>query len=127
MPYSIYKKLQVEEVKPIIISLPLAHRFLKYPLTVLGDVPFQVGKLFITCDFIVMEMEEDSRISIIIGRPFLAIARAMNDVKNGTLSLQAGDEMVEFLIAQILASLTLDDTCCRIDVLEKELNQEVSI
>jgi len=55
-----------------------------------------VGKLFIPCDFIVIEMEEDSYISIIPRRPFWAIAGAMIDVKHGKLSLQVGDENVEF-------------------------------
>jgi len=29
-----------------------------------------VGKFFISCDFVVMEMEENPHISIILGRPF---------------------------------------------------------
>ena len=43
-----------------------------------------------------MEMEEDSHIPIILGRPFLATAGVMIDVKNDKLSLQLGDEKVEF-------------------------------
>jgi len=74
MPYSICKKLQEGELKPTTISLQLVDRSVKYPLGVLEDVPLQVGKFFIPCDFLVMEMEEDSRIPIILGRPFLAIA-----------------------------------------------------
>lgn len=55
-----------------------------------------MGKFFIPCDFVIMEMEEDSRIPIILGRSFLATAGAMIDVKNGKLTLQVGDEKVEF-------------------------------
>ena len=87
LPYSIYKKLQVGEMKPTTISLQLADRSIKYPLGILEDVPLQVGKFFIPCDFVVLEIEEDSRIPVILGRPFLATARAMIDVKNGRLSL----------------------------------------
>jgi len=46
-----------------------------------------MGKFFIPCGFVVMEIEEDSRISIILGKPFLATARAMIDINNGKLSL----------------------------------------
>jgi len=67
MPYSICNKLQVGELKPTTISLQLADRSVKYPLGILEVVPLQVGKLFIPCDFVVMEMEEDSRIPIILG------------------------------------------------------------
>jgi len=73
MPYSICKKLQVGDLKPTTISLQLADRSVKYPLGVLEDIPLQVGKFFIPYDFVVMEMEEDSRIPIILGRPFLAL------------------------------------------------------
>jgi len=71
-----------------------------------------------------MEMEEDSHIPIILGRPFLATAGAMIDVKNGKLSFQVGDEKVEFCPPQSMASPSSDDTCCRVDILEKALNQE---
>jgi len=74
MPYFICKKLQVGELKPTTISLQLADRSVKYPLGILEDVPLQVGKFFIPCNFMVMEIQEDSRIPIILRRPFLATA-----------------------------------------------------
>jgi len=54
---------------------------------ILEDVLLQVGKFFIPCDFVVMEMEEDSRVPIILGWPFLAIMEAIIDVKSDKLSL----------------------------------------
>jgi len=47
---------------------------------------------------------------------------AMIDVKNGKLSLQVGDEKVEFSLPQPMASPTLGDSCCRVDVPEQALN-----
>lgn len=124
MPYSICQKLQVGELKPTTISLQLADRSVKHPLGVLEDVPLQVGKFFIPCDFVIMEMEEDARIPIILGRPFLATAGAMIDVKHGKLSLQVGDEKIEFSLPHAMTSPASSDSCCRVDVLEKTLNQE---
>jgi len=69
-------------------------------------------------------MEEDSRIPITLGRPFLATVGAMIDVQNGKLSLQVGDEKVKFSLLQSMASLTSSDSCCTFDMLEKALNQE---
>jgi len=71
-----------------------------------------------------MEKEEESRIPIILGKPFLATAGAMIDVKNDKLSLQVGDEKVEFNLPQSMASPTIDDSCCRVDILERTLNEE---
>ena len=51
----------------------------------------------------------------------------MIDVKNDKLSLQLGDEKVEFHLPQSMANLTLNDTCCRVDVLEMVLHREAMI
>ena len=67
MPHSICTELQVWELEPTTISLQLADRSVRYPLGLLEDVPLQVRKFFIPCDFVVIEMEEDSRIPIILG------------------------------------------------------------
>jgi len=75
------------DMKSTTIFLQLADRSVKYPMGILEDVPLQVGKFFIPCDFVVMEIKEDSRIPIILGRPFLDTAGAMIDVNNGKLSL----------------------------------------
>jgi len=55
-----------------------------------------MGKFIFSGDFIVIEMEEDSQIPIILGIPFLATVGAMINAKNGRLSLQVGDEKLEF-------------------------------
>jgi len=49
----------------------------------------------------------------------------LTDVKNGKLSLQVGDEKTAFSLPQSMASPTLDDdTCCRVNMLERALSQE---
>jgi len=44
---------------------------------------------------VVIEEKQDAQIPIIIGEPFLAIAGAMIDVKNGKLSLKVREEKLE--------------------------------
>ncbi|XP_021686699.2 uncharacterized protein LOC110669368 [Hevea brasiliensis] len=88
MPLSICKKLDIGELKPIIISLLLVDRYVKYPIGILENIPIKVGKFFIPIDFAILEMEEDVQIPIILGRPFLATAGVVIDVKNGLLTLK---------------------------------------
>ncbi|XP_057989161.1 uncharacterized protein LOC110632970 [Hevea brasiliensis] len=88
MPLSICEKLKVGDLKPTTISLQLADRSIKYPVEILENMPLKVGKFFIPMDFMVLEMEEDVRTTIILGRPFLATAGANIDVKNGKLKLK---------------------------------------
>ncbi|XP_057997167.1 uncharacterized protein LOC131176072 [Hevea brasiliensis] len=83
MPLLICQKLNVRELRPIIISLQLADKFVKYTIGILENIPIKVGKFFILVDFVVLEMEEDVQIPIILKRPFLATSRAIIDVKNG--------------------------------------------
>ncbi|XP_021765666.1 uncharacterized protein LOC110730162 [Chenopodium quinoa] len=91
MPLSICKKLQMGELKPTRMSLLLPDRSVKFPLGILEDFPLRVGKFFIPCDFVVIEMEEDAHVPIILGRPFLATAGAIIDMMNGRITFEVGD------------------------------------
>ena len=51
------------------------------PEGVLEDVLIKVGKFIFTVDFVVMNMEEDIKVTLLIGRPFLAIGATLIDVK----------------------------------------------
>jgi len=81
MPYSTCKKLQMDELKPNTISLQVPHRFVKYSLSILEDVPLEVRKFFIYCDFVVMAMKGDTCIPIILEGLFFAPTRAIIDLK----------------------------------------------
>ena len=70
MPYSIYKKLNLEELKPTNMCLSMADKYITYPLGILENVPTKVGKFVIPADFMVLEMEEDLEILILFERPF---------------------------------------------------------
>lgn len=76
--------------------MQLADRSIRYPEGVLPDVPIQVGDLWIFVDFVVIDMEEDDKILIILGHPFLATYNAVIDVKNRKISLLVGDDKTKF-------------------------------
>ncbi|XP_021687743.2 uncharacterized protein LOC110670108 [Hevea brasiliensis] len=124
MPLSIYKKLDVGELKPTTISLQLANRSVKYPVGILENIPIKVGKFFILVDFVVLEMEEDVQIPIILGRPFLATAGAIIDVKNGQLSLKVGDEEVEFNLFSAMKQKLEPNECFKVDIIDKQIKEE---
>ncbi|XP_021721526.1 uncharacterized protein LOC110689104 [Chenopodium quinoa] len=70
MPYSIQKSLKVGDLKSTRMSLLLVDRTVRLPLRILEDVSVRVGRVFVPCDFMVMEMDEDTRVPLILGRPF---------------------------------------------------------
>ncbi|XP_074327643.1 uncharacterized protein LOC141665559 [Apium graveolens] len=101
------------------------YRFIKYPLGILEDAPVRVRKFYIPLDFVVLGMEEDSQIPIILGRPFLCTTCAVIDVKNGTLTLSVGDDKITFTLTSTLKSPLLENTCCKIDVIDKNFDDEL--
>ncbi|GJY52156.1 reverse transcriptase domain-containing protein, partial [Tanacetum coccineum] len=62
------------------------------------------GSVTLPFDFVVLEMDEDKLVLIILGWPFLAMARAVIDVHEGKLSLRVGSEIVTFNIGKFLKS-----------------------
>eukprot|EP00257_Ricinus_communis_P013554 XP_015571015.1 uncharacterized protein LOC107260809 [Ricinus communis] len=119
MPLSICKKLQMGELKPTRISLQLADKLVKFRLGILEDVPLRVGKFFILCDFVVIEMEEDAQVPIILGRPFLATAGATIDMKNGKITFEVGDEKMEYSLISSMDSSSKDETIYSMDALDE--------
>ncbi|RDX96199.1 hypothetical protein CR513_21174, partial [Mucuna pruriens] len=99
MPTSIYKSLNFGDLEPIGMTIQLANRSVVQPLDVLKDVLVQVNELIFPVDFYVLDMEDETSgkgSTLILGRPFLMIARTKIDVHAGTLSMEFGDTLVQF-------------------------------
>ena len=50
----------------------MADRTLAQPEGILEDVLIKVGKLIFLVDFLVIDIEEDKKIPLLLGRPFLS-------------------------------------------------------
>ncbi|XP_016195501.1 uncharacterized protein LOC107636512 [Arachis ipaensis] len=96
IPLSLMKKLQINELKSTDVILQLVDKNQKQALGVVENVLVNVGKYFLPTDFVVLEMEESYLHPIILGRPFLATARALIDVEQGELILRIHDEQLTF-------------------------------
>ena len=59
IPLSMVKKLNLGELTPTTMSVPMADCSLTYPQGILEDVLVKVDKLIFLIDFVVLEMEED--------------------------------------------------------------------
>ena len=122
MPYSIYKQLGLNELKPTTMSLLLADGSVRYPRGHVEDVLVQVGKLIIPADFVVLDMEDVSKETnmrpVLLGRPFMATAKTFIDVQNGKLSMTVLDETVEFKLFEASSYPAGADDCSFIEVLD---------
>ncbi|GKE96274.1 reverse transcriptase domain-containing protein [Tanacetum coccineum] len=93
MPYSLYAKLSLGTLKPTKISVRLADRSFQYPVGIAKNMLVEVGKFTFPTDFIILKMEEDSKVPLILGRPFLHTADSVIRVKqnNSTLELELNE------------------------------------
>ncbi|XP_070022082.1 uncharacterized protein [Nicotiana sylvestris] len=80
IPFSIFRKLELGEMKDTGVSLQLAGQSTKRPKGIIENVLVRVDKFVFPVDFIVLEMEENTEVPLILGRPFLATGRAIIDV-----------------------------------------------
>ena len=68
------------------------------PKGIIEDVLIKVGKFIFPVNFVVLDMEEDEKVPLILGRPFLATCWAPIDVESGELTLRLGDDKVQLSI-----------------------------
>ncbi|GKA87527.1 DNA-directed DNA polymerase [Tanacetum coccineum] len=129
MPYTMYEKLGLGEPKPTRMSLELADRSIQYPRGIAENVLIKIDKFILPIDFVILDMREDSKILIILGRPFLATVRAMIDVFNKKITLRVGNEEEESIDLSDLESC--DKTECgtpiqRIEEVNTPYSQETN-
>ncbi|XP_076936757.1 uncharacterized protein LOC143604043 [Bidens hawaiensis] len=96
MPYSLYKKLDLGEPVPTRMSLSLVDHSVKYPRGIVENVLVIVDKFVFPVDFVILDMEADDQVPLILGRPFLRTAKALNDVFDGKITLRVGEENSRF-------------------------------
>ncbi|GJU52551.1 putative reverse transcriptase domain-containing protein [Tanacetum coccineum] len=96
MPLSTYLNLGSGE---------LADRTVKYPKGIAENVLVGIGKFVFPIDFIILDMPEDVKVPLILGRPFLSTARAKIDVFKRKITLRVGDEKIIFKSVKPASSL----------------------
>ncbi|GJS59297.1 DNA-directed DNA polymerase [Tanacetum coccineum] len=102
MSYTMYEKLGLGEPNATRTSLELADRSIQYPRGIIENVLMKVDKFVLPIDFVILDMPEDSRIT-----------------------LRVGDDEVIFDIDQsIKRPTTRDDECYGIDDLDDTINEE---
>ncbi|XP_058732739.1 uncharacterized protein LOC131604308, partial [Vicia villosa] len=101
MPTSIYNNLCLGPMQHTCLIVQLANRSNARPTGIVEDVLVQVNDLIFPADFYILDMEgetKSSRAPIILGRPFMKMAKTKVDVDDGTMSMEFGDIVAKFNI-----------------------------
>ena len=113
MPLSVVQRLNLGELTPTAITLKMDDRSMAQLEGILEDVLVKVGKFIFPVDFVIMQMEEDTQVPLLLGRPFLATGAALIDVQKGELTLRVGNEAVHFNINRSLEHSDVDAESCK--------------
>ncbi|GJV49428.1 reverse transcriptase domain-containing protein [Tanacetum coccineum] len=107
------------------MSVRLAYRSFEYPVGVAENMLVEVGKFTFLVDFVILEIEEDNKVPLILGRPFLHIANKVIYVKQKQLNLGVSSERMIFPIDSVMKhSYFNNDTCFNIDVIDEILEED---
>ncbi|GKC04578.1 reverse transcriptase domain-containing protein [Tanacetum coccineum] len=111
-------------------SINLMPLSVAYPVGVAKDVFVKVGKFYFSTDFVVVDYDVDPRVPLILGRPFLRMARALIKVHGEELTLRVNDEAITFKVGHTSRDSYnyYDETVQQVNVIDvacEEYAQEV--
>ncbi|GKB79890.1 reverse transcriptase domain-containing protein [Tanacetum coccineum] len=107
------------------MSIRLADRSFQYHVRIAENMLIEVGKFTFPADFVILEMEEDSKVPLILGRPFLHTADAVIQVKQKQINLRVGTErMISNIDSAMKHSYSNDETCFSINVIYEILEED---
>ncbi|GJS24673.1 reverse transcriptase domain-containing protein [Tanacetum coccineum] len=107
------------------MSVRLANRSFQYPVGIAENMLLEVDKFTFLANFVILEIEEDSKVPLILGRPFLHTADTVIRVKQKQRNLRVGTERIIFNInSAIKHSYLNDDTCFSIDFINEILEED---
>ncbi|XP_015164262.1 uncharacterized protein [Solanum tuberosum] len=96
MPCTIYKQLGLGEPKATTMRLLMADRSIKHLVGILYDILLMVDRFIFPADFVIIDCEIDAEIPISLGRPFLAIGRALVDMESRERKFWENEDEVTF-------------------------------
>ncbi|GJX04494.1 putative reverse transcriptase, RNA-dependent DNA polymerase [Tanacetum coccineum] len=80
MPFSLFKRLELGNPKPINMVIEMADRSMQSLKGMIDNVLVKISKFVFLVDFVILDIVEDDKVLIILGRPMLATAHARIDV-----------------------------------------------
>jgi hypothetical protein len=85
MPKAVFDNLSYSMLEPTSMCIQLADQLIRYPVGIGENIPIKIRDFFVPVDFVVLDMKPDSKVSLILGRPFFSTANAHIDVGAGEI------------------------------------------
>ena len=98
LPKAVFDRHHVGELQPFLVELCLADGSVRKPHGLVEDVILRIEDCYLPVDFLVVDMKmikELSQALIILGRPFLATAKAVTESGKGKVILKVGEHTMK--------------------------------
>ena len=105
LPKAVFDRYHVGELQPLLVELRLADGSVRKPHGLVEDVIVRIEDCYVPVDFLVVDMKmtkELSQAPIILGRPFLATAKAVTNLGKGEVILKVGEHTVKVDINKLM-------------------------
>ncbi|GJX08855.1 retrovirus-related pol polyprotein from transposon TNT 1-94 [Tanacetum coccineum] len=96
MPFLMFKRLGLGTPKPISMKIEMAGISMQSPKGIMETFLVIIDKFIFSMDFVILDIVEDNKVPITLGRPMLATAHARIDVFGWKISMEVGKENVIF-------------------------------
>ncbi|GJV51450.1 homeodomain-like protein [Tanacetum coccineum] len=111
MPFSLFKRSGLGNPKPINMVIEMVDRSMQSPKGIVENVLVQINKFIFPVDFIILDIVEDDKVPIILGRPMLATAHTRIDVFGKKISLEVGTKQITFDIKERESPFVISSVC----------------
>ena len=109
LPKAVFNRHLVGELQPFLVELCLADGSFRKPHGLVEDVIVRIEDCYFLVDFLVVDMKTTKELSqapIILGRPFLATAKAITDWGKGEVILKVREHTVKVDINKLMKYLS---------------------
>ncbi|GJW38736.1 reverse transcriptase domain-containing protein [Tanacetum coccineum] len=96
MSYWTYTTLGLGDLIPTKLIVELADRTVKRPKGIVKNVLVGIDKFTFPLDFIILDIPEDFKTPLILGRPFLSVAHAIINMFKAKITLSVGNDKIFF-------------------------------
>ena len=106
MPLSMCRRIRNLKIVPTKMTLELEDCSFMRSYGVVEDVLVKVQQFIFLVDFVIMDIEGDSNVFLILGRPFMLTAKCVVDMGNGNLEMSLEDQKVTFNLFEAIKHLS---------------------
>ena len=120
MPLSMCRRIGNLKIDPTKMTLQLADRSITRPYGLVEDVLVKIRHFTFPVDFVIMDIEEDTEIPLILGRPFMLTANCVVVMENGNLEMSIDNQKITFSILEAIKCPREDRRCFKVEEVDKE-------